>query len=140
MTDQIVPSEQTTNQPNLPQQQAQSVLPTTPIMAKQTYASPMSYIGITRRTTAWIRKVGAAGPAQAAAAWFGGASFLIMMYCFLMFWYFWTFVIFGAFAFPYRWIRRGQRKQQAVQSQQLATMQAMMLQQQQMLNQNQQQH
>jgi hypothetical protein len=113
-----------------------ALLPQTPILARQTYASPMSYVGITRRTTAWVRRVGAATPAAAIAAWFAALTFLGMMYAVLVLWYVVTVVIFGWLLVPFRIIRRGHRRQEHLQRQQLATMQAMLVQQQMALQQN----
>jgi hypothetical protein len=114
---------------------SESVIAMTPITPKQTFASPMSYVGITRRTTAWVRHVGQSGPVQAIFAWTAAVLFLIMMYAVLVVWYFVIFVIFGLLTLPYRIIRRSQRKQTALQAQQLATMQAMLVNQQRVLNQ-----
>jgi Flp pilus assembly protein TadB len=92
----------------------------------------MSYIGITRRGTAWVRRTGNA-PWQTALAVTGLLVFLAVMYAVLAVWYFIIFVLFGIFTFPYRLVRRSHRKQEHLQRQQLATMQAMMVQQQQAL-------
>ena len=114
---------------------AAGIIPDVPIMRKQSYASPMSYIGITRRGTAWVRRVGdnrwKTGLAVTALV-----LFLAAMYVVLLGWYFIIFVLFGVFTFPYRLVRRSHRKQEHMQKQQLATMQAMLIQQQQALNQN----
>jgi membrane protein implicated in regulation of membrane protease activity len=104
-------------------------------MRKQTYSSPMSYIGITRRSTAWIRRVGDT-PLKTGLAAIAVGLFLAVMYAVLLGWYFVIFVLFGVFTFPYRLVRRSHRKQEHLQKQQLATMQAMLIQQQQALNQN----
>jgi hypothetical protein len=113
-----------------------ALLPQAPILAKQTYASPMSYVGITRRTTAWVRRVGTSNPAAAAAAWFAALIFLGGMYSVLVLWYFVTVVIFGWLLVPFRIIRRSHRRQEHLQRQQLATMQAMLVQQQMVLHQS----
>jgi hypothetical protein len=112
------------------------LIATNPIMEKRTYASAMSYVGVTRRTTAWVRKVGSTSAAAAYFAWSAAMLFLLFMYVFLIGWYFVVFVLFGFFTFPFRLIRRGQRKQAHVQQTQLATMQAMLIRQQQSLGQN----
>lgn len=113
------------------------LIPEVPMMSKQTYASPMSYIGITRRGTAWVRRVGGGLWWKATLAVLGVIVFLAVMYVVLLAWYFVVFVLFGVFTFPYRLVRRSHRKQEHLQKQQLATMQAMMIQQQQMLAQSQ---
>lgn len=110
---------------------APPMLPTTPILAKQTYSSVMSFVGITRRTTAWLRRVGAANAGLMALAIVAAVLWLLVMYCVVAVWYFVIFGLFGIFMFPFRLIRRGHRKQEALQKQQLATMQAMLIQQQQ---------
>jgi len=58
------------------------------------YASAMSYVGITKRTTAWIRKTGTS-PIAAGLAWTAGLTFLMCIYVLLVGWYFVTLVIFG---------------------------------------------
>jgi uncharacterized protein (DUF58 family) len=100
------------------------------VIKKQTYSSAMSYIGSTRRTVAWAKRVGARSTALAVAAWTFGLLFLVFMYAFLLAWYLVVFGLFGVFVFPFRLIRRGQRKSQHLQAAQLATMQAMLQQQQ----------
>ena len=112
------------------------VLPTTPALEKRTYASSMSYVGITRRTTAWVRKVGTS-PVTASLAWSAAAVFLMTMYVVLAFYYFVTLVIFGWLMIPFRIVRRSHRKKEHLQQTQLATMQAMMVQQQQQMINNQ---
>lgn len=107
------------------------VLPTTPIMPKQTYSSAMSYVGITRRTTALVRRVGAANGAVMALAVTAAVIWLLVMYAVVTVWYLVVGFLFGWLLFPFRLIRRSHRKQEALQKQQLATMQAMLIQQQQ---------
>lgn len=114
--------------------QAQLV-PTTPIYAKKTYASPMSYVGSLRRVTAWIRSFGDTPP-KAIAAWLLGAAAISIMWAVVTAWYVVTVILFGVFMIPFRFIRRGHRKQVHLQEQQLATMQAMMINQQQALARN----
>jgi hypothetical protein len=116
-----------------PEPSAAGIIPDVPIMRKQTYASPMSYIGITRRGTAWLRSVGDTR-LKTGFAVIGLTLFLAVMYVVVTGWYLVIFGIFGLFTFPYRLIRRSHRKQEHFQKQQLATMQAMLIQQQQSLN------
>ena len=108
------------------------LVPTTPISAKKTYASPMSYVGSLRRVTAWIRGFGDTPP-KAVAAWMLGITAIVLMWMVVTAWYGVTVFLFGFFMIPFRLIRRGHRKQLHVQEQQLATMQAMMVNQQQAL-------
>lgn len=106
------------------------LVPVSPIIAKRSYASALSYVGSTRRTIAWIKRIGRRSTAAAVAAWTAGVTFLALMYVFLVFWYAIVFGLFGVFMFPFRLMRRSQRKNQHMQEQQLATMQAMLLEQQ----------
>jgi hypothetical protein len=145
MSNEIMPSdagavEGVVAQPPLPatQQPSGPLFPTAPVIQKKTYSSAMSYVGTTRRTVAWVKRVGTRSSVAAVAAWTAGVLFLIFMYVFLLGWYFVVFVLFGVFTFPFRLIRRGQRKEHHLQETQLATMQAMLVQQQQALIQNQQ--
>ena len=112
------------------------VVPTTPIVEKRSYASAMSYVGITRRISAWIKRFSDT-PAKAALAWALGIPAMFLMWSVITAWYFITVFLFGIFLVPFRLLRRGQRKQTHLQEQQLATMQAMMIQQQQSLQQEQ---
>lgn len=107
----------------------EGIVPDNPVMRKRTYAASLSYVGITRRTTAWVRRVGN-NPASTTAAVVAAVFFLLIMYAFLVLWYFVIFCCFGVLTIPYRIVRRSHRKQEHVQKQQLATMQAMLLQQQ----------
>jgi Flp pilus assembly protein TadB len=100
------------------------VVPETPILTKQTYASPMSYVGSTRRVLVWARHDRATW--AEIAAWTAAVLGLLLIWTLLATWYVLIFVVFGIFVFPYRLIRRSQRKSAHVQRVQLATMQAMM--------------
>ncbi len=111
------------------------VIPQVPIMSKQTYSSAMSYVGFTRRMTAWVRKTGTT-PVKAALAWTAGLTAAAAMYGVITVWYFFTVVLFGFFTIPFRLIRRGHRKQEHLQKTQLATMQAMLVTQQQSMMEN----
>jgi hypothetical protein len=134
-----VPAQQQHHPPAVPVQHT-PVIPTAPALDKRTYASPMSYVGSGRRTTAWIRKTGRSGPAAAVFAWGAGITYLSLMWLVVLPVYlFVTFGIFGVFMIPFRIIRRGSRKQQHLQEVQLATMQQMMVAQQQQMIQNQRQ-
>ena len=113
---------------------ATPVIPEAPALPKRTYASPMSYVGSGRRTTAWIRKVGNSSPIAAGLAWTAGVLWLTLMWVVILPAYlFVTLVIFGWFMIPFRLIRRSGRKQQHLQEAQLATMQQMMVAQQQQI-------
>jgi hypothetical protein len=114
---------------------ASGIVPDMPIMRKQTYSSTMSYVGVTRRSTAWLRSFGTT-PWKTGLGVLALVVFLAGMYAFLVVWYFVIFFIFGFLTFPFRLIRRSHRKQEHLQKQQLATMQAMLIQQQQALQQN----
>jgi Flp pilus assembly protein TadB len=106
-------------------------LPTTPVLDKRTYASPMSYVGATRRTTAWAKKVGASSSVAAVVSWTVAVTWLAAMWVIVLPVYlFFTFFIFGWLMIPFRLFRRSSRKQQHLQELQLATMQQMLVQQQ----------
>ena len=114
------------------------LFPTVPVLEKRTYSSAMSYVGITRRTTAWVRKAGSRSPVAAGVATLAAVLFLLVMYSFLLVWY--TIVLYGPlifFTLPFRLIRRSQRKNHHLQQTQLATMQTMLVQQQQAMLKNQ---
>jgi fatty acid desaturase len=112
-------------------------MPDKPIIARQTYAAPLSFIGSTRRAIAWVRRVGTTRSAA------GLATLLVLIllpaaWLVIAAWYVVIFGLFGVFTFPYRLIRRSQRKSLHSQQAQLATMQVMLLNQQQALAQSQQ--
>lgn len=100
-------------------------LPTKPVMKSQTYASPMSYVGSTRRIVAWAKGAGARNAGLAVLVWSVAVVAMLCMWSFLLFWYFIAFGLFGVFVLPFRAIRRSQRKSHHVQRQTLATQQAM---------------
>src|SRR6266550_3310258 len=76
---------------------ALKVFPSNPVLVKQTYASPMSYVGSARRTTAAIRKFGTS-PAKAAVATTLGALWIGFMWVIVLpAWYFVTIFMFGLF-------------------------------------------
>src|SRR5438128_8165572 len=93
---------------------AMSMVPEKPIMSKQTYAAPMSYTGSARRISAWVKRVGNS-PGTAIAAWTAAALAIVGVWALVTVWYAITLGLFGLFTFPYRLIRRGQRKQLHVQ-------------------------
>jgi hypothetical protein len=101
-------------------------LPTDPIMKSKSYASPMSYVGSTRRIVAWARKLAERNPSYAVLGWAAAVMALLFMWSFLLFWYFVVFVLFGILMIPWRLIRRSQRKNLHVQQTSLATQQAML--------------
>lgn len=103
---------------------SQEIAPQNPIVAKQTYASPMSYVGATRRLLAWADHDRAT--AAAIAVWATAVITMLLTWAFLVVWYAVVFGLFGVLAFPWRLHRRHQRKALHVQQVQLATMQTMM--------------
>jgi hypothetical protein len=117
----------------------QVLIPSVPMMQKQTYAAAMSYIGSSRRIGAWVKRAGAGSPVAAMFAWSAAVLAIPLMWMVVTVWYFFTLVIFGWLMIPFRLIRRSHRKQEHIQRTQLATMQAIMIQQQQALAQNQSQ-
>lgn len=100
-------------------------LPTEPVMKSKTYASPMSYVGSTRRIAAWAKEASVRSAALAVLVWVVAIFAMVFMWMFLMLWYLVVFGLFGVFVFPFRAVRRSQRKSQHVQRQALATQQAM---------------
>jgi hypothetical protein len=112
------------------------LIPDTPMMKKQTYASPMSYVGSARRIKAWTHGWSLSFPLAPVVAWGVLVIGISMAWMFITGWYLFTLVFFWWFVFPFRFFRRSQRKQEALQRTQLATMQAMMIQQQQALGEN----
>jgi hypothetical protein len=108
------------------------VIPQAPSVVKRSYASPLSFIGATRRAFAWVRKVGST-PVKAYLAWTAVALYLVLMYSFLVVYYTVVFGLFGVFMFPYRLVRRSHRKAQHLQEVQLAATQALLVQQSQII-------
>lgn len=100
-------------------------LPVEPALKSQTYAAPLSYVGSTRRIVGWAKKAAVRNAGLNTLVWVVAAISLLLVWVFLLGWYFVIFGIFGVFVFPYRLIRRSQRKSQHVQRQTLATQQAM---------------
>jgi hypothetical protein len=100
-------------------------LPSTPYVGSKSYAAPLSFVGSTRRVTAWIKGVTERNPAMAVPAWIVGGIFLVMAWWFILVWYFVIFGLFGTFVIPFRLVRRSQRKALHVQEMALATQQAM---------------
>ena len=101
-----------------------SVVPEVPILTKQTYSSPTSFIGATRRILVWAKQY--QNTYAKIAAYTAVVLFLPAVYALLTVWYTIIFGLFGVVVFPWRLIRRNQRKTNQVQRAQLATMQAMM--------------
>jgi hypothetical protein len=135
-------SESNTPVPVAEQQTVQAVsrpavfIPEVPIMSKQTYSSAMSYVGFTRRMTAWVRKTGTS-PVTASLCWTAGVLAALSMWLVVLpVYYFFTVVLFGWFMVPFRLVRRSHRKQEHLQKTQLATMQAMLVTQQQQMMEN----
>jgi len=101
-------------------------LPTDPVLKSKSYASPMSYVGSTRRIVAWASKLAKRSPAFAILGWSAAVMAMLFMWSFLLFWYFIVFGLFGILMIPWRLIRRSQRKNLHVQQTSLATQQAML--------------
>jgi hypothetical protein len=101
-------------------------LPTDPVVKSQTYASPMSYVGSTRRILAWANKADKRSGGMSVLVWTAAVLALIFMWSILAMWYVIIFVLFGVFVIPYRLVRRSQRKNLHVQKTTLATQQAML--------------
>jgi Flp pilus assembly protein TadB len=93
------------------------------IIMGSSYAAPMSFVGSTRRMSAWAR--GHRSLIGKAFAWSCVAVSLLLVWMVIAGWYVIVFGIFGVFTIPFRLMRRGQRKSLAVQRQQLETMKQM---------------
>lgn len=91
------------------------VAPETPMPTKGTSASPMTYVGATRRILRWARKD--RSPAAEIAVWTTAVFALVVVWALLAVWYVLRFVVFAIFVIPYRlkgsatiqrpWIPRG---------------------------------
>lgn len=125
----LVPANQPLTPSLQPPHAVGPVIPVAPALNKRTYASPLSFLGATRRVLAWVRRV-STSRARFAFAWIGAILFLLLAYAFLICWYLVIFAVFGLFTIPYRLVRRSQRKALHLQQVQLATMQQMMVNQQ----------
>jgi hypothetical protein len=109
-------------------------LPQVPVIKSKSYAAPLSYIGSARRIGALINKWGGGNAGVAIALWaLVGLPAVLLAWSFVTGWYLVIFGLFGVFTFPYRLIRRSQRKSQHIQQVSLATQQALLLQQQQQM-------
>jgi Flp pilus assembly protein TadB len=116
------------------QQTGGSLMPEQPIMKKQTYSAVMSYAGSSRRLWAWTHGWGSKNLPLSVLAWSTFTVALAVTWAIVTVWYAFTILIFWWLLFPFRLMRRSQRKQEAYQKQQLATMQAMLVNQQRALN------
>ena len=101
-----------TSQTNQPERQAMNA----------TFTSPMSFVGATRRTTALLRKI-TSKPLRITAWVAAVLLWFPCAYCFLACWYVIVFGLFGIITFPFRAIRRSQRKSVALQQAQLEALQ-----------------
>lgn len=108
----------------------------------QSYASALSFVGSTRRITAWTeRHTENVGTAANAGIWTGAIALMLITWVIVIVWYallllplivcltiplLWPFVPFTLAVFGFRSHRRSQRKAQYTSEIQLATMQAML--------------
>ena len=111
------------------------VLPQVPVVKGKSYASPLSFIGSARRIGAAINRISNGNVPLAVFLWVLGVTAIAVAWTFVAAWYVVIFGLFGIFTFPFRLMRRSQRKSQHLQQVSLATQQAMLLQQQQLLQQ-----
>jgi Flp pilus assembly protein TadB len=86
----------------------------------QSYSSPLSFVGSARRLIAWAERTSGG---MAVVAWTSVAIALPCVWLFLIGWYIVVFGIFGVITIPLRLLRRHQRKELAVQQQQLEALQ-----------------
>lgn len=61
--------------------------PHSPALPKRSYSAPLSYVGITRRISARIKRVGAAGPFAAWLAWTLGVVVILLGWVLVTVWY-----------------------------------------------------
>jgi hypothetical protein len=109
------------------------MLPQMPVVKGKSYAAPLSFVGSTRRIGALIARLANGNAGIAVALWLTlGWTAISAAWAFIACWYVVIFGLFGIFTFPYRLVRRSQRKSQHLQQVTLATQQAMLLQQQQL--------
>lgn len=101
---------------------------------RRTYASPMSYMGSSRRIWAWVRGWGGRNVPVGILAGLVLVVGVAFAWIAVTAWYILTLVLLGWLLIPWRLIRRSHRKQEHLQRQQLATMQAMLVQQQRVLS------
>jgi hypothetical protein len=86
-------------------------------MTKETYAAPMSFVGATKRILNWasgsiVKKI---------LGWIS----LPFVWIFLILWYIVVFGVFALFTIPFRFIRRSQRKNEAISRAQLRELEEM---------------
>jgi hypothetical protein len=110
-------------------------LPQVPVVKSKSYASPLSFVGSARRIGSAINRVSNGNVGLAIFLWALGVMAIALAWTFVAAWYVVIFGFFGIFTFPFRLMRRSQRKSQHIQQVTLATQQAMLLQQQQLLQQ-----
>ena len=113
-------------------------LPTEAKLKSTSYASPLSFVGSTRRILSWASSASQRNAGVAVLVWTLAIVGLLVAWTFLLGWYFIIFGIFGILVIPWRLMRRGQRKNMHIQKTALATQQAMLAQQQAMMRQMQQ--
>jgi hypothetical protein len=114
------------------------MFPQAPVVKGKSYAAPLSYVGSGRRIGAAINRTASGNTGVAIVLWVFGVFAIAAAWAFVTCWYLVVFGLFGVFTFPYRLIRRSQRKNQHLQQVSLATQQAMYGQQQQAMHAQQQ--
>jgi Flp pilus assembly protein TadB len=93
-----------------------------PVLEKRTYATILSFTGITRRTIKWVQRRDVSG-FRLVLWWTLAVLFLVGMYYLIVCWYAMT-LFFFFIVIPWRVIRRQHRKNAHLQVQQLAALQA----------------
>jgi Flp pilus assembly protein TadB len=95
---------------------------TTPQLDKRTYVSILSFVGITRRATASMRRSKSHGVVRG-LLWALIVLYLVLMYALILCWY---ALLCGLFfiVIPWRIMRRHQRKSPHLQQAQLAALQS----------------
>jgi Flp pilus assembly protein TadB len=92
-----------------------------PQLEKRTYASILSFVGITRRATAWMRRSKSHSVGRV-LLWLLIVLYLLLMYAVILCWYALT-ICFFFIVIPWRIVRRNHRKQLHLQQAQLAALQ-----------------
>ncbi|MFL6238580.1 MAG: hypothetical protein ACJ735_03665 [Actinomycetes bacterium] len=103
-----------------------------PVIKSKSYAAPLSFVGSARRIGGFVNRLANGNSGVNVVLWiFLGAPAIAAAWMFVAGWYVVIFGLFGVFTFPFRLMRRSQRKSQHIQQVSLATQQALLAQQQQ---------
>lgn len=98
------------------------VAPYSPLRGR-TSSTFLSFVGVTRRASAWLRGSQGHGLVRFLILWPLVGMYLFLMYALIIFWYACVVVPFFFLVIPWRVLRRGQRQRKHLQDAQLATLQ-----------------